>query len=110
MCRHPPARNQERGPCNTVAGAPDERPAADRLLVVDDWGPEPLNAEQRSDLLEIVDDRGGKGALAAVLELAREGVLAVAQAEYSGIVTMVPGADHALAGTNRGSSIDRGVA
>ena len=28
-----------------------------RLLIIDDWGPEPLNAEQRRDLLEIVDDR-----------------------------------------------------
>jgi DNA replication protein DnaC len=32
-----------------------------RLLIIDDWGPEPLNAEQRRDLLEIVDDREGKG-------------------------------------------------
>jgi IstB-like ATP binding protein len=32
-----------------------------RLLVIDDWGPEPLNAEQRRDLLEIVDDREGAG-------------------------------------------------
>jgi DNA replication protein DnaC len=28
-----------------------------RLLIIDDWGPEPLSAEQRHDLLEIVDDR-----------------------------------------------------
>src|SRR6202051_2881759 len=34
-----------------------------RLLIIDDWGPEPLNAEQRRDLLEIVDDRDGKGSL-----------------------------------------------
>jgi len=27
------------------------------LLVLDDWGPEPLNTEQRRDLLEIVEDR-----------------------------------------------------
>ena len=27
------------------------------LLILDDWGPEPLNAEQRRDLLEIVEDR-----------------------------------------------------
>jgi len=26
-----------------------------RLLIIDDWGPEPLNAEQRRDLLEIVE-------------------------------------------------------
>jgi len=34
-----------------------------RLLIIDDWGPEPLNAEQRRDLLEIVDDRDDRGAL-----------------------------------------------
>jgi DNA replication protein DnaC len=27
------------------------------LLILDDWGPEPLTAEQRRDLLEIVEDR-----------------------------------------------------
>lgn len=27
------------------------------LLVLDDWGPETLNADQRRDLLEIIDDR-----------------------------------------------------
>src|SRR5207237_6426325 len=34
-----------------------------RLLIVADWGPEPLTAEQRRDLLEIVDDRYEKGSL-----------------------------------------------
>jgi DNA replication protein DnaC len=34
-----------------------------RLLIVDDWGPEPLNAEQRRDLLEIVDDRDDRSSL-----------------------------------------------
>ena len=34
-----------------------------RLLIIDDWGPEPLAAEQRRDLLEIVDDRYEKGSL-----------------------------------------------
>jgi DNA replication protein DnaC len=34
-----------------------------RLLIIDDWGPEPLNAEQRRDLLEIVDDRDDRGSL-----------------------------------------------
>jgi DNA replication protein DnaC len=34
-----------------------------RLLIVDDWGPEPLTVEQRRDLLEIVDDRYEKGSL-----------------------------------------------
>jgi DNA replication protein DnaC len=34
-----------------------------RLLILDDWGPEPLNAEQRRDLLEIVDDRDDRGSL-----------------------------------------------
>jgi DNA replication protein DnaC len=27
------------------------------LLILDDWGPERLNAEQRRDLMEIVEDR-----------------------------------------------------
>ncbi len=27
------------------------------LLIFDDWGPEPLPAEQHRDLLEIVEDR-----------------------------------------------------
>jgi len=34
-----------------------------RLLIIDDWGPEPLNADQRRDLLEIVDDRDDRGSL-----------------------------------------------
>ena len=34
-----------------------------RLLIIDDWGPEPLSAEQRRDLLEIVDDRYDKVSL-----------------------------------------------
>jgi DNA replication protein DnaC len=34
-----------------------------RLLIIDDWGPEPLTAEQRRDLLEIVEDRYEKGSL-----------------------------------------------
>ena len=34
-----------------------------RLLIIDDWGPAPLNADQRRDLLEIVDDRYDRGSL-----------------------------------------------
>jgi DNA replication protein DnaC len=30
------------------------------LLILDDWGPEPMLAEQRRDLLEIVEDRYGR--------------------------------------------------
>lgn len=33
------------------------------LIIIDDWGPESLTAEQRRDLLEIVDDRYDKGSL-----------------------------------------------
>jgi DNA replication protein DnaC len=33
------------------------------LLILDDWGPEPLTAEQRRDLLEIVEDRYKTGSL-----------------------------------------------
>jgi DNA replication protein DnaC len=34
-----------------------------RLLIIDDWGPQPLNAEQRRDLLEIIDDRDDRSSL-----------------------------------------------
>ena len=34
-----------------------------QLLIIDDWGPEALNTEQRRDLLEIVDDRCDKSSL-----------------------------------------------
>jgi DNA replication protein DnaC len=33
-----------------------------RLLILDDWGLEPLGPEQRRDLLEIVEERYGRGA------------------------------------------------
>ena len=33
------------------------------LLILDDWGPEPLTAEQGRDLLEIVEDRYNAGSL-----------------------------------------------
>ncbi len=32
-----------------------------RLLILDDWGPDRLNASQRRDLMEIVEDRYGAG-------------------------------------------------
>lgn len=43
------------------------------LLILDDFGPEPLTADQRRDLLEIVEDRHGTGAtlLASQLPLDR---------------------------------------
>ncbi len=40
-----------------------------RLLIIDDWGPEPLTAEQRRDLLEIVDDRDDRGSLLITSQL-----------------------------------------
>lgn len=40
-----------------------------RLLIIDDWGPEPLSAEQRRDLLEIVDDRDDRGSLLITSQL-----------------------------------------
>ncbi|MCK8788218.1 IS21-like element helper ATPase IstB [Roseomonas sp. NAR14] len=40
-----------------------------RLLIIDDWGPEPLTAEQRRDLLEIVDDRDDRGSLLVTSQL-----------------------------------------
>ena len=33
------------------------------LLILDDWGPEPLTTEQRRDLLEIVEERTSGEAL-----------------------------------------------
>jgi len=39
------------------------------LLILDDWGPEPLLAEQQRDLLEIVEDRYGTGSLIITSQL-----------------------------------------
>ena len=39
------------------------------LLILDDWGPEPLGAEQRRDLLEIVEDRYDSGSLLITSQL-----------------------------------------
>jgi DNA replication protein DnaC len=39
------------------------------LLIIDDWGPEPLAADQRRDLLEIVDDKYDKGSLLITSQL-----------------------------------------
>ena len=33
-----------------------------KLLILDDWGLEPLEPEQQRDLLELVEDRYGRGA------------------------------------------------
>jgi DNA replication protein DnaC len=34
-----------------------------KLLILDDWGPEPLSPDQRRDLLEIIEDRYDAGSL-----------------------------------------------
>lgn len=34
-----------------------------KLLILDDWGPEPLTADQQRDLMEIVEDRYDSGSL-----------------------------------------------
>ena len=39
------------------------------LLILDDWGPEPLGPEQRRDLLEIVEDRYDTGSLLITSQL-----------------------------------------
>lgn len=39
------------------------------LLVLDDWGPEPLSASQRRDLMEIVEDRHGRGSMLITSQL-----------------------------------------
>lgn len=40
-----------------------------KLLIIDDWGPDPLNAEQRRDLLEIVEDRYDLGSILITSQL-----------------------------------------
>jgi DNA replication protein DnaC len=40
-----------------------------KLLILDDWGPEPLKAEQRRDLLEIVEDRYDAGSILITSQL-----------------------------------------
>jgi DNA replication protein DnaC len=39
------------------------------LLIIDDWGLEPLQATQRHELLEIMDDRHGNTSTAVVSQL-----------------------------------------
>jgi DNA replication protein DnaC len=51
------------GPRRRPLGAPDDHVGAYQSPHHRRWGPEPLAAEQRHDLLEIVDDRYDKGSL-----------------------------------------------
>lgn len=39
------------------------------LLILDDWGPDRLNASQRRDLMEIVEDRYGSGSILITSQL-----------------------------------------
>src|SRR6202011_1870219 len=39
------------------------------LLVLDDWGPDRLSASQRRDLMEIVEDRHGRGSMLITSQL-----------------------------------------
>ena len=39
------------------------------LLILDDWGLAPMTAEQRRDLLEIMEDRHGRGSTAVTSQL-----------------------------------------
>ncbi len=48
--------------CPTNGGHLNQLARVD-LLILDDWGPEPLLAEQQRDLLEIVEDRYNAGSL-----------------------------------------------
>ncbi len=43
--------------------------ARSKLLILDDWGPEPLTADQRRDLLEIVEDRYDVGSILITSQL-----------------------------------------
>ncbi|WP_198663096.1 IS21-like element helper ATPase IstB [Cohaesibacter intestini] len=40
-----------------------------QLLILDDWGPDRLNANQRRDLMEIVEDRYGTGSILITSQL-----------------------------------------
>jgi DNA replication protein DnaC len=40
-----------------------------QMLILDDWGITPLTAEQRRDLLEIVDDRHGRASTVVTSQL-----------------------------------------
>lgn len=40
-----------------------------QLLILDDWGPDRLNANQRRDLMEIVEDRYGAGSILITSQL-----------------------------------------
>jgi DNA replication protein DnaC len=42
------------------------------LLILDDWGLEPLNAAQRNDLMEIMDDRHGCSSVVIISQLPTE--------------------------------------
>ena len=46
--------------------------AATHLLIIDDWGLEPLTAANRSDLMEIMDDRHGTNATVMISQLPTE--------------------------------------
>ena len=39
------------------------------LLILDDWGPDHLSASQRRDLMEIVEDRHGRGSILITSQL-----------------------------------------
>jgi DNA replication protein DnaC len=42
------------------------------LLILDDWGPDRLTANQRRDLMEIVEDRHGNGSTLITSQLPRD--------------------------------------
>jgi hypothetical protein len=69
QARLPPVYRSRSGARRRPAPAADERARTHRLLIIDDWAPEPLNAEQRRDLLEIVDDRYDRGSLLITSQL-----------------------------------------
>lgn len=46
-----------------------QRLAKIQLLIIDDWGLEPLTAPQRNDLMEIMDDRHGQAATLMISQL-----------------------------------------
>ena len=46
------------------------------LLILDDWGPGRLTVGQRRDLIEIVEDRHGRGSIVITSQLSRAQIAA----------------------------------
>ena len=83
------------------------------LLILDDWGPDRLNASQRRDLMEIIEDRYGRGSTLITSQLPVEawhdviGEPTFADAILDRIVHVVPEARFAATPTASRSTAHR---